>query len=419
MGTKKKSFIKLLTAMCISIMVLGLATITGSASDFTSPKESYKFTDSGSKSFTANLTTSNLEEWYEFTLPSDGYVSLTLTTYVTGYCYLYTPDMETLTNPSGSGTSASPVTTSTSLALSKGTYYVRLSGRSAGKMIAKVTYKNYNTLSNKSSTQSGAPSVKVGTLYNGALTRTASQDWYKYTITEAGTYTLSVTYGGDFLGAWDYAYYYLKNSSLSKTYASGSNNGGTVFSETVTLPKGTYYLYFEQSRSGSARDEGQITFKLSKKSSSSSSSIKKGSTYTVGKLTYKVTSAKTNGNGTVTVTAPKSKSVTSVTIPATVTINGVSFKVTKIGASAFSGCTSLKSVSIGKNVQSIGKKAFYNCKKLKTITIKGKKLTSVGNNAFKGIKSTAKIKVPSSKLSSYKKLLKGKGQGSKVTITKN
>ncbi|MBO5524476.1 MAG: hypothetical protein J5986_12535, partial [Roseburia sp.] len=59
-----------------------------------------------------------------------------------------------------------------------------------------------------------------------------------------------------------------------------------------------------------------------------------------------------------------------------------------------------------------------SCSKLGTITIKSTKLSSVGKNAFEGIKSTAKIKVPAKKLSAYKKLLKGKGQGSKVKITK-
>lgn len=55
-----------------------------------------------------------------------------------------------------------------------------------------------------------------------------------------------------------------------------------------------------------------------------------------------------------------------------------------------------------------------------TITIKTTKLTSskVGRKAFKGIYSKATIKVPKSKVSAYKKLLKAKGCGSKVTISK-
>jgi hypothetical protein len=64
------------------------------------------------------------------------------------------------------------------------------------------------------------------------------------------------------------------------------------------------------------------------------------------------------------------------------------------------------------------KQAFYGCKNLKTITIKSIGLKTVGKEAFKGINAKATIKVPAKKLSSYKKLLKGKGQGSKVKIVK-
>lgn len=115
--------------------------------------------------------------------------------------------------------------------------------------------------------------------------------------------------------------------------------------------------------------------------------------------------------------------------------------VKSIGVNAFYSCKSLKSVTLGKNittisdkafykcsalakiiipkkVNKIGKQAFYNCKKLKTITIQTSQLTSkkVGKNAFKGIHSKAKISVPKKKKDTYKKLLKKKGVGNKVTI---
>jgi hypothetical protein len=107
-----------------------------------------------------------------------------------------------------------------------------------------------------------------------------------------------------------------------------------------------------------------------------------------------------------------------VTIPATVSINGTSYKVTAIAKNAFAGCTKLKEVTIGKNVTTIGKNAFSGASKLKTITIKSKVLTKVGANALKGISSKATIKVPASKVKAYKKLLTGKGQGKNVTIKK-
>ena len=93
-------------------------------------------------------------------------------------------------------------------------------------------------------------------------------------------------------------------------------------------------------------------------------------------------------------------------------------KVTGIAANAFRSASKLTTVSIGINVKNIGKTAFYNCKKLKKITIKSGVLKTVGTNAFKGIYAKATIKVPAKKLSAYKKLLKKKGIGKKVRITK-
>lgn len=127
-----------------------------------------------------------------------------------------------------------------------------------------------------------------------------------------------------------------------------------------------------------------------------------------------------------------SKSAKKVTIPSSVTINGVSYKVTKIENSAFSGrtkltkvsipstvteigtsafknCKKLTSVTIPKNVTKIGKSAFYGCKKLKKVTIQSKKLKSVGKSAFKGIAKKSVIKTPKGKKSAYKKLLKKSG----------
>ena len=112
-----------------------------------------------------------------------------------------------------------------------------------------------------------------------------------------------------------------------------------------------------------------------------------------------------------------SSAAASVSIPNTVKIGGINYKVTSISPNAFKGNKKLSKVTIGANITSIGKNAFNGCKNLKTITIKSTKLKSIGQNAFKGIKSTARIKVPK-RLKAYKKLLKGKGQGKKVKITR-
>ena len=117
---------------------------------------------------------------------------------------------------------------------------------------------------------------------------------------------------------------------------------------------------------------------------------------------------------------PANKKAKTVSIPATVKIDGVTYKVTKVDDNAFKNNKTVTKVTVGSNIKTIGKNAFYKCTKLKTIKITSTKLTSktVAKNAFKGIYSKATIKVPKSKLTSYKKILKAKGVSSKAKIKK-
>jgi uncharacterized repeat protein (TIGR02543 family) len=155
------------------------------------------------------------------------------------------------------------------------------------------------------------------------------------------------------------------------------------------------------------------------------------------KVSYKVVTQ----SKTVTFYKVSNKKATKIVIPATVSLNGIKYKVTAISDNAFNGCKKLKSVTIGKfvttignnvffkctalkkitipsSVTKIGKKAFYGCKKLKSITIKTKKLKSksVGTQAFKGIYKKAVIKVPKKQKKAYTKWLRKKGITKKMKI---
>ena len=66
-----------------------------------------------------------------------------------------------------------------------------------------------------------------------------------------------------------------------------------------------------------------------------------------------------------------------------------------IGDSAFSGCNSLTSVTIGDSVTTIGNYAFYHCSSLTSVTI-GNSVTSIGDGAFYGCSSLTEIVVPDS-----------------------
>ena len=139
-------------------------------------------------------------------------------------------------------------------------------------------------------------------------------------------------------------------------------------------------------------------------------------TDTKNKCKVKVASASAK-NPTVIYTKSTNAKASSITIPATVTINRVTYKVTGVATSAFSGNKKLTKVTIGKNITIIGKNAFKNCSKLKMVRIKSSVLKAVGSKAIKGTNKRLVIKVPSKKVSVYKKLFKGKGNA-KVKVKK-
>ncbi len=129
---------------------------------------------------------------------------------------------------------------------------------------------------------------------------------------------------------------------------------------------------------------------------------KKKTRVRVGNATYKIL---TSGAASKTVMLVSwNKNVVSADIPATVTIDGITYKVTQIGAKALKGRKKLKNLYIGSNVTTIKAGAFNGCKKLKNVVIRGKKLKKVGKGAFSKT-AVRTLTAPGSKKTGYKKLL--------------
>lgn len=202
------------------------------------------------------------------------------------------------------------------------------------------------------------------------------------------TQVLTITYGG-------------KKLVNGRDYTLTWKNNKNIGTASVTIKgKGKY--------NGSVTKKFRIT-------------VQKNAVYTVSRLKYKISNADTSGKGTVVFTGATDKAARkALTIPTTVKIGGKSFRVTAIGTSAMSGAKKLTTVKIGANIMTVGAKAFCGCSKLSNVTIFSTKLTTAktGANAFKGIRSNCRFKVPASRVSAYKKLLRAKGAGPKIIVTK-
>ena len=88
-------------------------------------------------------------------------------------------------------------------------------------------------------------------------------------------------------------------------------------------------------------------------------------------------------------------SLTSVTIPNS---------VTEIGDSAFIRCSSLKSITIPNSVTEIGDYAFKDCSNLTSITFEGSTPYVAGTD-FEGVNKSIPIYVPADCIEAYKKAL--------------
>ncbi len=143
--------------------------------------------------------------------------------------------------------------------------------------------------------------------------------------------------------------------------------------------------------------------------------FKKGQTFTIKKIRYKVTSVAKK-----TVTVVKGSNQKTVSIPATVSKGGVKWSVTAIDKKAFKNYKKLQNLKIGKNVKTIGKQSFYGCSKLKKVIFTRTSATSIKSKAFTKTNSKMKVQLPkkmSKKTkSTMKSRLKKAGVSKKATI---
>lgn len=155
---------------------------------------------------------------------------------------------------------------------------------------------------------------------------------------------------------------------------------------------------------------GELTYRCRKCAAKRIISIEKlaypkaGTSYTISGNEYKVSKP-----GAEVILVKTSKTTKNVTVPAQIYAQGITYKVTSIGAKAFNNNKKLTKVTIGTNIVKINSNAFFNCKNLKTVTIKSVRLTKKAANkkAFKNAHKKLVIRVPKKVKKIYKKIFKG------------
>ena len=131
---------------------------------------------------------------------------------------------------------------------------------------------------------------------------------------------------------------------------------------------------------------------------------KAGTSYTISGNEYKISKP-----GAEVILVKTSKTTKNVTVPAQIYAQGITYRVTSIGAKAFNNNKKLTKVTIGTNIVKINSNAFFNCKNLKTVTIKSVRLTgkTANKKAFKNAHKKLVIRVPKKVKKIYKKIFKG------------
>lgn len=155
---------------------------------------------------------------------------------------------------------------------------------------------------------------------------------------------------------------------------------------------------------------GELTYRCRKCAAKRIISIEKlaypkaGTSYTISGNEYKVSKP-----GAEVILVRTSKTTKNVTVPAQIYAQGITYKVTSIGAKAFNNNKKLTKVTIGTNIVKINSNAFFNCKNLKTVTIKSVYLTrkTANKKAFKNAHKKLVIRVPKKAKKIYKKIFKG------------
>lgn len=266
---------------------------------FTSAGESFTETGNGNNNtipaansisigtaYKGQIAKNDNNDFYKFTINSSGKITLTSIAMISDVYYrIYDSMGERLWSGWYSANSSGQSSINEILDLTKGTYYLgveksygtgnysfKIMFTSAGESFTETDNGNNNTIA-------AASSISVGTTYKGQIAKNDDKDFYKFTISSSGKYTLSSSAAITWL---DYRIYDSMGERVWNGGCTANSAGNITVNETLELSNGVYYLGVERS-SGCT---GNYSFKIAPHSHSYTSKVTSASLYQNGKINY-------------------------------------------------------------------------------------------------------------------------------------
>lgn len=249
----RKRILSLALALCLLLALMPQTSLTALAYE---PLDNDSFgsatTISTGTPYTSQLKAYNDIDYFKFTIPSDGYVSLTLTHELLDYSgsvydiVFYTSDGSELWSDYSCGNETSLV--SPNIGLPAGQYYIKISARNSS-----IYNKSYGITANFTAASdwetelndsyASADPMSLNCAIHGALMGTYDTDYYAFQLKSADT--LSITFAHEALGSDNSLRYTVKlideNGKELQSFDSKGSSAETKGSS-LSLSAGKYYV---------------------------------------------------------------------------------------------------------------------------------------------------------------------------------
>ena len=195
---------------------------------------------------TDSMTSTNTEDSYKFTVSSDGLVTLKIMHYMPMYISLYNYDYSlTIVDEKylGGGTSSSPITDTSTLSLTKGTYYIKLGTyNKTGTYKVNGTLSSYGCTENEPNNFDNVSMLSTSTTMKGCIANSDdSDDWYKIYVPISCEVQIKIRhYMSTYVSLYNYD---LSTTIIDDRYiGNGSHSSPKTDTLSFTLSKGYYYI---------------------------------------------------------------------------------------------------------------------------------------------------------------------------------